>query len=254
MSYTVTAKSGETFTFPDGFPPEQAKAAMDAHFAKHKPSIPATGLGATFALLSGRTPEFLPSILGFAGGMAGRGGPGRIAGAAAGGAIGEGIREMYRGQPISLGEIGASGASQAAQQGIGEGIASGFGRMTRPMIRKTVSFQRAETPSVILNEFGKPFMVPGAQVEFRKRAPKEARHAADVAMDVASHALGPGGALVRPVMRGLRGKVATGASGIGSFINSPVAKMFARNFPRAFAALKQLATLEDQPDTTGVGF
>ena len=146
------------------------------------------------------------------------------------------------------GDVAKSAGKQAALQGIGEGFASGAARVARPLIRKTVSFQRAATPSVILNEFGKPFMVEGKAVEFLKRPPKEAHRAADVAMDMASHALGPGGALLRPVMRGIRGHVASGASGIGSFINGKGFQNFARQFPRAAIALKHLATYEDSAE------
>jgi len=259
---TVITPAGETFSFPDEFTPEQIKAAMDLHF-KPKGAVPSFGrMSAGVAPFDkGRALSMLPYAGGMAGGLIGglAGGPAApftaVGGAAAGGELGYATQRLLGGQePTAVGMVKV-GVSQGAQELMGMGLGAGTGRLTRPLIRKVVSFQKAARPSVILNEFGKPFMIEGAEVQFKKRAPKEARHAAEVAMDVASHAMGPAGALVRPVMRGIRGKVASGASGVGTFVNSRRFQMFARQFPRAAAALKQLATYEDQTaDTTSAAF
>lgn len=249
MSHTVTTKDGQTFTFPDDLPPEQVKAAMDAHFAKQLPQLRRTPSFA--ARMGNRGVAELPTIGGVAGSLLGApmGPAGSVGMAALGGVIGNRTRAFLSHQPPPKNI--AAGAEQGLYEMGGLALGGMANRMGAPMIRKTVRFQRAERPSVILNEFGKPFMIEGAQVEFQKQAPKRAKHAADIAMDVASHAMGPGGVLVRPVMRGMRGKVAGGASTLGSWITSPRFQMFARQFPRAAAALQELAAY-DEPDATAV--
>lgn len=193
----------------------------------------------------------LPTIMGITGGLLGApmGPAGSVGMAALGGIIGNRGRAFLTHQPPPKNI--AAGAEQGLYEMGGLALGGMANRMGAPLIRKTVRFQRAERPSVILNEFGKPFMVEGAQVEFQKQAPKGAKHAADIAMDVASHAMGPGGALARPLMRGVRGKAARGASAFGSWMTGPRFQIFARQFPRAAQALYQLMATEE-PDATAV--
>jgi len=108
-------------------------------------------------------------------------------------------------------------------------------------------------PSMILNEFGKPFMIPGQTVTFQKGATKGAKHVADMALDLASHAAGPGGAFIRPAMRGLHGKISGRGAPVGTWLASPLGKNFAIHFPRAVAAIYQTLRYEDQPDSTAAG-
>lgn len=173
-------------------------------------------------------------------------------GAGLGGSLGEFTKELGAKQPLSPVAIASQGGQQAALEGLGQIGGKIAGRIGRSFIPPTVTFTKPDVPSVILNEFGKPFMLPGQTVTFQKGATKGAGHAADMAMDLASHAmgLGPAGALARPAMRGLRGKMTGLGAPLGTWLAGPQAKFFAQHFPRAASALYRLATYEDQPDST----
>lgn len=202
-----------------------------------------------------RTLAFLPTAGGYVGGLMGaEAGPwGAIGGAALGGAAGKSAQQAFLGRPASPGELGGSALAQGSQEALGLGMSGVAGKFGRGVVRKMVRFQKAPTPSVILNEFGRPFMVEGKAVQFQKATPKTAGHAADMAVDVATHMLGPGGALLRPVMRsrGVRSALASGASGLGKFVSGRGFRNFASQFPRAAMALKQLATYEEPDSTAG---
>lgn len=199
--------------------------------------------------LRNRALAALPAAYGAFGSLAGGMVGAPMQGAGLGGSLGEFTKELGAKQRLNPVAIASQGGQQAALEGLGQIGGRFAGKIGRSFIPKTVTFQKPETPSVILNEFGKPFMIPGQTVTFQKGATKGAKHAADVALDLASHGV-PGGALIRPMIRGLRNKMSSAGSPLGNWLTSPGAQLFARHFPRAAAALIQLSNYEDQPDST----
>jgi hypothetical protein len=255
MSQYVTTPDGVRHAFPDDATPDEMNAALNAQYGAPK----LNAMPSPSQRMRNRTLAFLPTAGGAVGGLAGSAftpevGPlGPIGGAALGGAAGKSLQTAFLGRPASPSELGGSALAQGTQEAVGLGAGALAGKFGRGIARKAVSFQRAPKASVILNEFGRPFMVEGKTVAFNKAVPKQAGHAADMAVDLATHSLGPGGVLIRPMLRsrGVRAGIASMASGLGGFIGSRGFQNFARQFPRAAMALKQLATYEDQPDSTG---
>lgn len=213
-----------------------------------------------FQMLKNRAVAALPTLGGLAGGLIGGAAglpeagvgafPMGVAGAALGGTIGKAAQGLITG---NRSDPFLAGAGQGALEATGQLGGRLAGRIGRSFIPKIVTFQKAPippVPSMILDEYGKPFMVGGSEgpiVTFTKGATKSAGHAADLAIDVASHAMGPGGLLLRPAVKGLKGKLGSLGSPVGSFLTSTRFQHFARHFPRAAAALYQTVTYDPAP-------
>lgn len=93
--------------------------------------------------MGARVVKALPDIAGAAGGMAGKlAGPAeRIVSpvlAGAGGAVGEGARQLASGETMSLQRIGQSAATQGAYEVAGGAIAKGANAVARPIMRRAL--------------------------------------------------------------------------------------------------------------------
>lgn len=79
--------------------------------------------------------EALPTVLGGAGGILTKPFAAGIPGAAAGGAVGEGLAELLMGETPSLGQIGAAGASQGAYEAAGGLLSKAAVRVAGPIMQ-----------------------------------------------------------------------------------------------------------------------
>lgn len=116
----------------------QQFANMDSVLAAAKAAIPVeTGYGApTPAAIGRRLATALPDVLGGLGGMAP--GPLGFGLAPAGGAVGEAGRELIQGEPLSLGRIAGSAATQEAAQAAGGLLGKAVGAVGGPLMRRAL--------------------------------------------------------------------------------------------------------------------
>lgn len=180
MSRKITAKDGQTFTFPDNLSPEQIKAVLDKHYANQSaPPMMMTAqnnpLTSAASGLKRGALGLLPAAGGLVGGMAGAGLggmffgvpgiPAGIEGAAYGGAIGENMRRTFAGEPQSVSATGGAAAGQAAFQAGGGLMAKGAGAVARPLMKRALGAGKSimsEFPDVVETTLRRGVSVSGA--------------------------------------------------------------------------------------------
>lgn len=233
----VQGPDGQRIDFGNATP-EQIKAAMAKRYgapAQAAPPAPAmrpqdaarmvlmnTPLALPGNPSAGQAIEALPAGLGFTGGLFG--GP---VGAGAGGAIGEGARQLAMGEPIDTGRMVRSGAIEGAARGVGalgalaaRGIGPGASRLAE--LLKNPAARRLAQATARLSPVGGAVSggIPGA--------------AAGVALPYAG----------RAAM-----KLATNPR-TAAFLSSRAFQAFARYSPQAATDLARKVLLAEQPDAT----